>query len=45
LYTIKETGNVSIFKKIGFEVIDETIDDFSESGIFESLTAVKMQKK
>lgn len=43
LHTIKETGNVSIFEKLGFFVTSETIDQFSVSDKFESLTDVKMQ--
>lgn len=44
LHTISETGNVPVFKKLGFSVISETTDDFSESDVFESLTDVHMEK-
>ena len=42
LHTIKETGNVEVFKRLGFTVIAEREDDFFESDRFERLTNVEM---
>jgi len=42
LYTVKETGNVDVFKRLGFKVISEQEDEFSESDKFEKLTGVEM---
>lgn len=44
LYTVKQTGNVDIFKRLGFNVIAERADDFSESDIYSELTDVEMEK-
>lgn len=45
LHTIKETGNVETFKRLGFTVISEQEDEFSESVRFEKLTGVEMAKR
>ncbi len=42
LYTVKETGNVDIFKRLGFMVTLEQEDEFSESDEFTKLTGVEM---
>ena len=42
LHTIKETGNVAVFKRLGFKVASEQIDDLFESDIFDTLTDVEM---
>lgn len=42
LHTIKETGNVGVFKRLGFKVLSERVDDLFESDKFEKLTDVKM---
>lgn len=42
LYTVKETGNVDIFKRLGFMVASEQEDEFSESDGFSKLTGVEM---
>ena len=44
LHTVKETSNVPIFNKLGFEIISEEIDEFSESDKFEKLIDVNMEK-
>jgi predicted N-acetyltransferase YhbS len=41
--TVKETGNVVIFEKLGFEVILERKDQRSESDRYERLTDVYME--
>ena len=41
--TVKETGNVQIFRRLGFEVIFEAADQRSESDIYEQLTDVYME--
>jgi ribosomal protein S18 acetylase RimI-like enzyme len=46
LYTIKETGNVNIFEKMGFKVVRmESADIWAESDVFNCLTDVYMQKE
>jgi len=42
LHTIKETGNVEVFKRLGFKVALEQIDVLFESDKFEKLTDVEM---
>ena len=42
LYTVKETGNVDVFKRLGFMVASEQEDEFSESDGFSKLTGVEM---
>ncbi len=44
LYTIKETDNVQIFNKLGFETISEEDDKLCESDIFEKLIVVHMKR-
>ena len=44
LHTVKETGNHAIFQKLGFRIIEEQIDLFSESDRFETLNAVYMER-
>ncbi len=43
--TVKETGNIPIFKKLGFEVISESPDEYSESDKYSSLTDVDLKLK
>lgn len=45
LYTVKETGNADIFVRLGFHVIAECEDKFSESDKFPKLTEVEMEKR
>lgn len=42
LHTIKETGNVEIFTRLGFMVVTEREDELMESDRFEELTDVEM---
>lgn len=42
LHTVKETGNVDIFRRLGFTVVAEREDDFFESDRFDKLTDVEM---
>lgn len=42
LNTVKETGNVPIFMRLGFRVTSEEPDDFSESDQFAVLTNVEL---
>ncbi len=42
LHTIKETGNIRIFKRLGFKVVSERIDGLFESDRFDTLTDVEM---
>ncbi|OPX96067.1 MAG: Acetyltransferase (GNAT) family protein [Syntrophorhabdus sp. PtaB.Bin006] len=42
LHTIKETGNVEVFTRLGFTVVSEQKDELMESDIFENLTEVKL---
>ena len=42
LYTVKETGNVEVFRRLGFTVAAEREDDLFESDRFEKLTEVEM---
>jgi hypothetical protein len=42
LHTIKETGNVEIFARMGFVVVSEQEDALMESDVFEKLTEVEM---
>jgi ribosomal protein S18 acetylase RimI-like enzyme len=45
LHTVKETGNVEVFRHLGFIVIAEHEDEFSESDTYERLTDVEMEKR
>jgi len=42
LHTIKETGNVEVFRRLGFIVAAERKDVLMESNKFEELTDVEM---
>ena len=44
LYTVQQTGNVDIFARLGFCVVAESEDRFSESDRYPTLTAVEMQR-
>jgi ribosomal protein S18 acetylase RimI-like enzyme len=45
LYTIKETGNVMIFEKMGFSVVREEVDvSWAQSDMFERLTETYMER-
>lgn len=44
LYTVKQTGNVEVFCRLGFIVIAERKDEFSESDTHQFLTDVEMEK-
>ncbi|MBM4263722.1 MAG: GNAT family N-acetyltransferase [Deltaproteobacteria bacterium] len=43
--TVKETGNVPIFEKMGFDVMSVHADEYSESDEFRQLSEVDLQKK
>jgi ribosomal protein S18 acetylase RimI-like enzyme len=45
LYTVRETGNVGIFERLGFKVIKEEEDLYDESDRYSALTEVYMEKK
>lgn len=42
LHTVKETGNVDVFRHLGFIVVAEREDDLFESAKFDKLTDVEM---
>ena len=44
LFTVKETGNVEIFSRMGFKVVAAEPSVIFESDKFESLTEVQMEK-
>lgn len=44
LHTVKETGNVEIFRKLGFKPISEQRSELFESDQYASLTDVYMEK-
>jgi len=44
LNTVKQTGNVAIFRRLGFETISEGEDEWAESDKYERLTDVYMEK-
>ena len=44
LWTVKETGNVDIFARLGFHVVAEREDQFSESETHPKLIEVEMEK-
>lgn len=44
LYTVKETGNVDIFSRLGFYVVAEHEDQFSVSIKHQMLTEVEMER-
>lgn len=43
LYTVLETGNVPIFERLGFRAVSQEIDKYSESDLFPTLTAVRLE--
>lgn len=45
LHTIQQTGNVAVFKRLGFTVIAEREDEFAESDRFEKLIDVEMERQ
>lgn len=45
LHTIQQTGNVEVFKRLGFTVIAEREDEFAESDRFEKLIDVQMERQ
>jgi len=45
LFTVKQTGNVEVFSRLGFRVIAERKDEFSESDTHHTLTDVEMEKQ
>ena len=44
LYAVKETGNVTIFERLGFKVIREEEDQYIESDKYDKLIDVYMEK-
>lgn len=44
VHTVKETGNVTIFERMGFFTVGEQKDDFFESDVHDSLTDVYMER-
>jgi ribosomal protein S18 acetylase RimI-like enzyme len=44
LHTVKQTGNVPIFQRLGFQVVAETDDQYSDSDKHATLVDVEMQK-
>ncbi len=44
LHTVRQTGNVPVFEKLGFEVVSETEDQHSESSTYLTLVDVEMHK-
>lgn len=42
LHTVKETGNVGVFRRLGFTVVEERVDNLFESEKFDKLTDVEM---
>ena len=45
LETIRETGNVGIFEKMGFEVVGEKVADWCESERYEKVHDVRMERR
>jgi ribosomal protein S18 acetylase RimI-like enzyme len=45
LYTVKQTGNVEVFEHLGFTVIAEREDEYSESNRYQKLIDVEMEKR
>jgi len=41
--TVKETGNVPVFQRLGFDVLTERPDEYSESDKYRELTEVDFQ--
>ncbi len=42
-HTVRETGNVAIFQKLGFHVVSETPDEYYESDKYATLTDVDLR--
>lgn len=45
LFTVRETGNVAIFNRLGFHVVDETVADWCWSNRFKVLLETEMEKR
>jgi ribosomal protein S18 acetylase RimI-like enzyme len=45
LYTVRQTGNVDVFRRLGFTVIAQREAEFSESDRYEKLTDVELEKR
>ena len=45
LFTVKQTGNAEVFTRLGFRVVAERKDEFSESDTHAALIDVEMQKQ
>jgi GNAT superfamily N-acetyltransferase len=41
-HTIRETGNVPVFERLGFHIVSEEPDDYSESDVFPELSDVEL---
>ena len=44
LHTVKQTGNITVFRRIGFRVVSERPDLMSVSEIYPELTIVEMER-
>jgi len=44
LHTVKQTGNVTVFARLGFRIVAEREDQFSESDKYPTLTDVEMER-
>ena len=44
LHTVRETGNVEVFLRLGYRTVTECEDEFSESDSYPTLTDVRMAK-
>jgi ribosomal protein S18 acetylase RimI-like enzyme len=44
LYTIKQTGNVEVFKKLGFDAVSGEITTLFDSDMYDELIEVRMEK-
>jgi len=44
VHTVKETGNVPIFERMGFHTVQENDEDFFESDVHDVLTDVYMER-
>jgi len=44
LYTIRETGNVLLFERLGFHVVGEAIACWCESDLFDVLHEIQMER-
>ena len=45
LFTVKQTGNVEVFSRVGFRIVAERKDEFSESDKHQTLIDVEMEKQ